>query len=486
MPLARRVEAPEGIVIAGRHIRRGTSVAVCNHAFHHNPDVWGADHNVFNPERWDDEETAKRARHLMHFGLGGRQCLGKTVAQTNIYKLTSTLLRLFDFQLADSEESIRAVRGEFSGILPELCGGEKPKCARCINDKLDCAGNDDKSTSTSHPLVNKTPSRTTPIDSGRDARNESEVVSSVVDSHYEETGSACTPINTESPQDVLATRLFERLPAYNTGHFGPSSNHALFRNLTAEMVSQGYRNIQHSFQDEGKSGSPSVLPSHCPAVHKSATFQPTKTGFPSQQASLQLIAKFFDTVGAVLPFLSEITLVKAIHEVYNPGAEMNPTPDTRALLNIAFAHALSTLNNPTSEHYYLQALKVLGHQTARIYSLESLQACLLLSSFQQNSRRAIASWTTHSTAVSMSYQLGIHDQASYDYLDLEARELRTRVWLALVMQDRALSAALGRPSLISIRYDQAELDRLLDTPRTAGHMRSAVSEKTNVYFKHLV
>ena len=56
----------------------------------------------------------------MHFGLGGRQCIGKTVAQTNIYKLISTLLRVFEFKLADPDESIKATNGEFRGKLPEL------------------------------------------------------------------------------------------------------------------------------------------------------------------------------------------------------------------------------------------------------------------------------------------------------------------------------------------------------------------------------
>lgn len=96
------------------------SVAVCNHAFHHNPRVWGDKHNVFDPSRWEDRATADRARCLMHFGLGGRQCLGKTLAQTNIYKLTSTLLREFDFQIVDPEEREEAARGGFVGRLPEM------------------------------------------------------------------------------------------------------------------------------------------------------------------------------------------------------------------------------------------------------------------------------------------------------------------------------------------------------------------------------
>lgn len=63
---------------------------------------------------------AQRARFLMHFGLGGRQCIGKTLALTNIYKLASTLLSLFDFQLADEEERLRVASGEFQGKLPKM------------------------------------------------------------------------------------------------------------------------------------------------------------------------------------------------------------------------------------------------------------------------------------------------------------------------------------------------------------------------------
>ena len=142
MPLARRILNPNGVTIGGEHIPFGvgfamaakpgkdlltvtqTSIAVCNHAFHHNTAVWGDDHTIFNPDRWDRPETAARGRYLMHFGLGSRQCIGKTLAQTNIYKLTSTLLREFTFDYAgvggrktgdQSEEKDQSPRG-----LPDM------------------------------------------------------------------------------------------------------------------------------------------------------------------------------------------------------------------------------------------------------------------------------------------------------------------------------------------------------------------------------
>ncbi|CAK7209401.1 hypothetical protein SBRCBS47491_000429 [Sporothrix bragantina] len=139
MPLARRVMAPEGVVVGGQHFPQGTSLAVCNHAFHHNPEIWGPDHNVFDPSRWEDRaDTAGRARYLMHFGLGSRQCIGKTVAQTNIMKLASTLLREFEFELADAEERAAIGRGDYYGKIPDMCDSERPSCGRCTQHSIGC------------------------------------------------------------------------------------------------------------------------------------------------------------------------------------------------------------------------------------------------------------------------------------------------------------------------------------------------------------
>jgi cytochrome P450 len=60
----------------------------------------------------------------MHFGLGGRQCIGKTIAMTNIYKLASTLLREFKFDLVVAENATmggeKAARERTLGKMPDL------------------------------------------------------------------------------------------------------------------------------------------------------------------------------------------------------------------------------------------------------------------------------------------------------------------------------------------------------------------------------
>lgn len=122
MPLARRVTAAAGLSVPGTpyHFPQGTSVAICNHALHHNPEIWGPDHNNFDPSRWDNPDTAAKSRILMHFGLGGRQCIGKTMATTNITKVVSTLIREFEFEIADETRRAEVAAGEWVGRLPAL------------------------------------------------------------------------------------------------------------------------------------------------------------------------------------------------------------------------------------------------------------------------------------------------------------------------------------------------------------------------------
>lgn len=97
-----------------------TDVAVCNHAFHHNPDVFGPDHNVFDPARWEDKSNGEASKLLLQFGAGGRQCIGKPLALSIIHKLTATLLAEFILELADPQEQQAAVAGEFRGRLPPM------------------------------------------------------------------------------------------------------------------------------------------------------------------------------------------------------------------------------------------------------------------------------------------------------------------------------------------------------------------------------
>lgn len=187
----------------------------------------------------------------------------------------------------------------------------------------------------------------------------------------------------------------------------------------------------------------------------------TGTGFPERQVALELAARFFDAVGAILPYTSESIVMKEVHRFYGQSGDgISSSPDIRALLNIVFAHALLAVNEPSSELFYSRAFSLLENESQHMSTLESrmspvsffahaiadntdalqVQACLLLVSFQQNSRRAITSWTTHCLAVKMCYQLGVHAPLTYEGLAVEEKQLRAKLWLGVVTQDRYIAS----------------------------------------------
>ncbi|KAJ5549420.1 hypothetical protein N7513_006654, partial [Penicillium frequentans] len=107
MPLWRRVGYPGGIEIAGHHIPEETSVCISNHVLHHNPDIWGADHDEYIPDRWLDEKYNKeKGKFLIPFSIGHRMCIGRNLAMTNILKTITTLLMRFDFEPVGKERRV--------------------------------------------------------------------------------------------------------------------------------------------------------------------------------------------------------------------------------------------------------------------------------------------------------------------------------------------------------------------------------------------
>jgi hypothetical protein len=65
-----------------------------------------------------------------------------------------------------------------------------------------------------------------------------------------------------------------------------------------------------------------------------------------------------------------------------------------------------------------------------------VQALVLLSSFEQNIRRSMASLSSHALAVRTAYHLGLHAPSTYIHLGAGEKSLRARLWLAIVTQDR--------------------------------------------------
>lgn len=99
-----------------------TSICISNYVLHHNPSIWGHDHNLYNPTRWLDEKYQKEnSRFLIPFSIGHRMCIGKNLAMTNILKTLTTLLTLFEFEAVERKDwvSVRSSGiGEMEGDFP--------------------------------------------------------------------------------------------------------------------------------------------------------------------------------------------------------------------------------------------------------------------------------------------------------------------------------------------------------------------------------
>ncbi|KKA18016.1 Uncharacterized protein T310_8041 [Rasamsonia emersonii CBS 393.64] len=97
----------------GRYIPAGTKVGVNPAVTNRDYEVFGADADSFNPDRWlkgadeSQQDYEARLRQMKDvcdftFGGGGRVCMGRYLAVLEIYKLIATLYSLFDVSIPPS------------------------------------------------------------------------------------------------------------------------------------------------------------------------------------------------------------------------------------------------------------------------------------------------------------------------------------------------------------------------------------------------
>ncbi|KAJ5655537.1 hypothetical protein N7507_007487 [Penicillium longicatenatum] len=100
--LLTKVVNPGGETIKGRFVPGGTGIGHCGWGIQRN-EVFGADVDVFRPERWieaSDEQKHEMERTMeLVFGTGRWGCLGKAIVLVELDKIFVELLRRFDFEL---------------------------------------------------------------------------------------------------------------------------------------------------------------------------------------------------------------------------------------------------------------------------------------------------------------------------------------------------------------------------------------------------
>ncbi|EXU97559.1 fungal specific transcription factor domain protein [Metarhizium robertsii] len=243
------------------------------------------------------------------------------------------------------------------------------------------------------------------------------------------------PPLSESLADVLATNAFDQLSNGEVGYFGSSTNHGFFWCLSGAIANLGYKASRG--QAQRASPTSDMRGSRSRVLRKSlphATLHESVQEYPSNE---ELVARFFDTIGDVLPYVDEVSIMGKLHVLNEDANESCPsTQSWQALLNIVLAYALYTIDGPSPEPFYRRVINLLYGMAIHLSTVQTLQALLLLSTFEQNIRRSMASLSSHSLAVRTAYHLGLHAPSTI------------------------LSACFGRPCLIGLALDKIYLSNI--------------------------
>jgi cytochrome P450 len=93
-------EAINATQIAGFDIPAGAVCAVFTYGLHRNPKYWGADAEVFRPERFAPENEDKLVKYAyMPFGAGPRVCIGNSFAMMEAQLLLATMAQKWQLAL---------------------------------------------------------------------------------------------------------------------------------------------------------------------------------------------------------------------------------------------------------------------------------------------------------------------------------------------------------------------------------------------------
>lgn len=107
-----RILPDGGATICGRYFPGGTVCSVPSYTLHRYKPVWGADADVYNPDRWLPEGARKELEcAFIPFSKGPRGCIGSNLALMELQLVLAAIVRRYDIVLQHPEEPLDKVEG---------------------------------------------------------------------------------------------------------------------------------------------------------------------------------------------------------------------------------------------------------------------------------------------------------------------------------------------------------------------------------------
>jgi len=127
IPLSFPILSKTGQTISGIPVKKGQVIDVSVAAYNRHPGVWGADADVWNPERFLEIDPSTQITlgvywNMMNFSSGVRACLGWRFAVIELQTIAATLITNFEFSLPPPSKDTAIKRKPMTIMAPMADG----------------------------------------------------------------------------------------------------------------------------------------------------------------------------------------------------------------------------------------------------------------------------------------------------------------------------------------------------------------------------
>ncbi|GMI73586.1 cytochrome P450, family 704, subfamily A, polypeptide 2 [Hibiscus trionum] len=112
VPVDGRCAQVDDVLPDGHKVKKGDQVYYLSYAMGRMPYIWGEDAEEFRPERWlkDGVFQPESSFKFISFHAGPRICLGKEFAYRQMKIISTSLIRYFQFKLADNAQDATYIK----------------------------------------------------------------------------------------------------------------------------------------------------------------------------------------------------------------------------------------------------------------------------------------------------------------------------------------------------------------------------------------